>query len=343
MNDLNVEQLLVQANPVLDTEELRLTSSEVDARCASIPERRGVMQTQIPTRTPAGAPAPRRWSKPTLAFMISLFVILIAVGGVALLVGGGDPEVADEPTPTTQTTSTTTTTTTSPTSTSAPATSTTTATTKATTESLLVPPTPFAPLEIYPPEGLSLKVVGVAHDGALNVRQGPGLTPIVTTLGSMDWVESKGEGREFQTTTWWKVDDEADTLIEGRIGWVNSSYLASSGSARVDLTSHVVGEYGGSPAAATMADLGQLVAETLVSKDYPSRVAMIVAPTAGNPGYATFDVVSEDPLGLRVALRGANGQNIWRFSVKSTLDNGSFRLESVEGQAFIHACACWLP
>lgn len=340
VNDLNVEELLIQTNPVLDPEELRLTPPEVDARCASILERRGAMQTQTPKRESTGVPPPPRWRKPALAFTIGLFGILIAAGGVAWLVGGGEPDVAEAPTVMTATTTpaTTTTTTTRPTSTSALATSSTT-----TIQSPLAPPAPFVPPEIYPPEGLTLKVVGVAHDGALNVRQSPGLGPIVTTLGSMDVVEARGEGRELETTTWWKVDVEADSLIDGTIGWIDASYLASSVSARVDLTAHVEGELGESPAAATMAALGQLVAETLVSEDYPSRVAMIVAPTAVEPGYATFDVVSEDPLGLRVALRGADGQNIWRFSVTSILDDGSHRLESVEGQAFIHACACWLP
>ena len=309
------------------------------------------MQTQTPRIEEAGPQGPRRWRRPVLAFAIGLVVVLIAAGGVALMVGGGSPEVADEPTPsTTTTTAATTSTTTLPTSMSAPVPSTPTATTATTVTSARSPlasPTGFQPLEIYPRTGLSLTVVGVAHGGELNVREGPGLTPIIATVGPMDTVESRGEGRELPTTTWWKVDVDADTLTDGTIGWVNASYLASRVSARVDLTSHVEGEYGGTPASTTMADLGQIVAETLMTEDYPSRVAMIVGPTVSDPGSATFDVVSEDPLGLRVALRdldnGLAGQNVWRFSVKSNFDNGTFRLESVEGQAFIHACACWLP
>jgi hypothetical protein len=110
VNNLNIEELLIQANPVLDSEELRLTASEVDARCASILERRGAMQTQTQTRRDAASPPPRRWRKPALAFIISLLVILIAAGGVALLVGGGDPEVTEDPPVTTATTAPTTTT-----------------------------------------------------------------------------------------------------------------------------------------------------------------------------------------------------------------------------------------
>ncbi|NNL13470.1 MAG: hypothetical protein HKO82_07280 [Acidimicrobiia bacterium] len=121
VNDRNVEELLVQANPVLDPEELRLTASEVESRCASILERRGGMQTQTPTRTPADTPAPRRWRKPAFAFMISLLVVLIAAGGVAFLIGGGDSEVTQEPTVTTATTTTPTTTSATTTPTTVPA------------------------------------------------------------------------------------------------------------------------------------------------------------------------------------------------------------------------------
>lgn len=107
MNTL--EELLEQANPVLDPEELRLSAAEVEARCASIVERRGVMQTQTPTRAPAGIPGPPRWRKPAFAFIISLLVVLIGAGGVVLLIGGGDSEVVDEPTVTTARTTTPTT------------------------------------------------------------------------------------------------------------------------------------------------------------------------------------------------------------------------------------------
>ncbi|MDH3606634.1 MAG: hypothetical protein OER12_06530 [Acidimicrobiia bacterium] len=120
VNDLNVEELLIQTNPVLDPEELRLSANEVDARCASILERRGVMQTQTPSRAPTDAGAPRRWRKPAFAFMVGLLVILIAAGGVALLIGGGDPDVIEEPAVTTApTTPSTTATATTPTTTPA--------------------------------------------------------------------------------------------------------------------------------------------------------------------------------------------------------------------------------
>ncbi len=97
VNDSNVEELLVGANPVLDPEQLRLTAEEVDARCAAILEGRGVMQTQTPIRPPAGTPGSPRWRKPALVFAISVLLVLVAVGGVAILTGGGDSEMVDEP------------------------------------------------------------------------------------------------------------------------------------------------------------------------------------------------------------------------------------------------------
>jgi hypothetical protein len=91
-----------------------------------------------------------------------------------------------------------------------------------------------------------------------------------------------------------------------------------------------------------MEELGRLVAETLTSEGYVSRIAMVIAPTASDPQYATFDIVVSDPLGLAVAMRDFTGQTGWRLGVVGTLDAYSFTLESVEGQAFLHACACWL-
>jgi hypothetical protein len=86
--------------------------AELEARVAE------TSRLTAPFRTPSDR---RIWRKPVLAFVIGLFVILIATGGIALWVGGGDPDVADEPIPTTQapapTTTTPTPTTTTPTTT----------------------------------------------------------------------------------------------------------------------------------------------------------------------------------------------------------------------------------
>jgi hypothetical protein len=205
-----------------------------------------------------------------------------------------------------------------------------------TTRSQLVPPTAFVPPEIYPPDGLNLTVVGVSHDGSLDVWQEPETLPIIMELGPLDTVQSAGEGFELADSTWWKID------ADGTIGWVDASYLASWASPRLDLTASVVDEHGNLPTARTMEELGRLVAETLTSEGYVSRIAMVEAPTVGNPQLATFDVVASDPLGLTVAMRGFTGQTGWRLRVAGALDAYGFILENVEGRPFQHACACWL-
>ena len=81
----------------------------------------------------------------------------------------------------------------------------------------------------------------------------------------------------------------------------------------------------------------------MTSDGYVSRIAMVEAPAAGNPQFATFDIVVSDPLGLTIALRDFNGQTGWRLRVAGVPGAHGFTLESVEGQPFLHACACWLP
>jgi hypothetical protein len=217
------------------------------------------------------------------------------------------------------------------------------------------PPTPFTPPVIYPREGLYFMVVGIEHDGRLNVRQGPGLTPIVTTLGPTDRVNAGGEGRELTSTTWWSVGRGAD--VDGdvkTIGWVNARYLTSWASAKYDLTSTVtetiddvhfaiLDDLEPAVIAPTMEELGRLVSATFAVDGYPLRVAMAIAPydDVARFDQVTFDVVSDDTLGLRIAMNGLEGQTGWRLRITGSAHNGAFVLREVEGQALLHACACW--
>lgn len=173
---------------------------------------------------------------------------------------------------------------------------------------------PGEPSEIYPPEGAVLGVVGVAHDDVLNVRKLPGLTTIVTTLDPLhEDVVSAGEGRKLPTTIWWKV------VANGKTGWVNASYLAYLGGVD-DLTSAVVDLYGSYPTAPTIAELGMIVAATLASDDPPSSIVMTVAPTVGDLGEVTYDLI-----GL-----GDDSVAGHRLHVFGTPDAGGFTLKSVE-------------
>jgi hypothetical protein len=228
-----------------------------------------------------------------------------------------------EPTTTSEATTTTEapTTTTEPTTTTTTSTTTTTTTTSTTTTSTTAAPTtttiPGEPFDIFPPEGAVLGVIGVAHDDVLNVRKLPGLTTIITTLGPLDDdVVSAGEGRKLPTTIWWKV------VANGKTGWVNASYLAYLGAVH-DLTSQVVAQHGSYPSAPTMAELGLIVADALTPYEPPLKVVMTVAPSVGDLGEVTYDIVGIYD----------DAQIGWRIHVFGNPDSGGFSLKSVEATA----------
>lgn len=146
VNELNLEGLLTEANPIEDAEMLRLSADEADARCTSLLERRRVMST----KTLIGQSDPdtrlvRTVRKPVLAFAASLAVTLAVVGAIALWADGSS-DVAGDPGPIIQTTAPITT---PPTTTAPPATaaSTTTPTTEATPDRRIAAPVgaDFAP------------------------------------------------------------------------------------------------------------------------------------------------------------------------------------------------------
>ncbi len=176
---------------------------------------------------------------------------------------------------------------------------------------------PGEPTSTRAPKGAVLGVVGVAHDDVLNVRAQPGMTDIVTTLApTADDVVSEDEGRQLPGSTWWKV------TANGRTGWVNARYLAYLGWVE-DITASVVRQQGGYPTASTMRALGRTVAETLASADPPSTIVMSVAPTVGDLGEVTYDVVGvgDDALaGFRLQVFGApDGDGFDLKSVEATV------------------------
>ena len=102
MTKTHIEELLLQANPVGDTEQVRLTSDEVEARCATILERRDVMAAPTSTRDESvPVRGNRPGHRPVFAFALGLVVILATVGGIVLWVGGGGDTAVDEPVVTT--------------------------------------------------------------------------------------------------------------------------------------------------------------------------------------------------------------------------------------------------
>lgn len=98
MTSTNLEELLIRANPVLDPEEVRLPTDDVNARCSAIVEdrritileRRGVMPTATLTKKRAGVPPPSKRFRPAVAIGLGLLVVIVAVGGIAVLTDGED-------------------------------------------------------------------------------------------------------------------------------------------------------------------------------------------------------------------------------------------------------------
>ncbi len=230
------------------------------------------------------------------------FLLCVIVALVAGACGGEGTGTTAPPTTTTEPPAPTTT---EPPTTTRPATTTTEPPTTTTTLA-------GEPFDLgFPRDGDALGVVGVAFDDLLNVREGPGNTPIVGVLDPGEGgVFATGRARLLPTTIWWEIDG---------IGWANSSFLAYVGQTD-DATAEVVAGLGDYPTAGTMAELGSIVAFFFASADPPSDVVMVVAPTVGDLGQVTFDVIG---LGDD-ALRG------YRLLVFAEPASEGFSLKSVE-------------
>ncbi len=220
--------------------------------------------------------------------------------------------------------------TTGETTTAPPTTASTTTTQAATTTSTEATTTTAAgpPGEAYdfwvpvPAEGAIVGVVGVRHDDVLNVRSGPGIDfPVVATLGpTRSGITGTGNGWQLPSgAVWWEID------AGGVVGWANQRYLSRLDGVD-DMTSFVVDRLGEIPAAETMLDLGLLVANALADADVGSDVVMSVAPSVGDLGEVTYDVV-----GL-----GDDSLAGWRLHVFGEPTGGGegFSLKSVEATVF---------
>ncbi len=223
---------------------------------------------------------------------------------VAMLVAacGGEGATLSSTTSTTGPSSTTVSTSTTASTTSTTGTSVTTTTAASTTTTGALP---GEPSDLGPEAGDRLAVMGVAYDDVLNVRAGPGTTQaIVHELApTADDVIALGHTRMLPGSFWHQI--EAD----GIRGWVNASFVGYPGPAD-DITASIVQRMGGIPEAATMLALGELIAEVVAVSDPPSRITVTVAPTVGDLGEVTFDIVGfEDDAvsGARLHIFGSAG------------------------------------
>jgi thiol-disulfide isomerase/thioredoxin len=95
-------EFFVSTIDAVEIEEILGPTTETDGTIRENREGRGTMKTLTPTKERKLRPRQPRYSpRPILAFVVGLIVILVVTGGVALWVGGGDPDVAPEPTQTT--------------------------------------------------------------------------------------------------------------------------------------------------------------------------------------------------------------------------------------------------
>lgn len=180
------------------------------------------------------------------------------------------------------------------TSTSATTSASTTTTTVATTATTSDDGLPGEPIDFGPAAGDELAVVGVAHDDVLNVRAEPGTaSEVVAELEpTAAGLIATGRARSLPESIWFEV------AVEGVTGWVSSAFVGYLGLTD-DATAEVIETLGETPGAETMLDLGLIVAEAMSSDEPPSRIVMSVAPTVGDLGEVTYDVVGlgDDALG----------------------------------------------
>jgi hypothetical protein len=179
---------------------------------------------------------------------------------------------------------------------------------------------PGEPIGIGPRAGDTLAVVGVAHDDVLNVRVAPGTDQrVVQELDPLsDDVVALGNARALPASIWFEVE------AGGGSGWASSTFLAYLGGT-TDETAAIIETLGETPAAETMLDLGLMVAEALASDEPRSRIVLSVAPTVGDLGEVTYDVVGigDDAVrGFRLHVFGtpaAGGEGFVLDSVEQTV------------------------
>ncbi|MEL7207163.1 MAG: SH3 domain-containing protein [Actinomycetota bacterium] len=163
-----------------------------------------------------------------------------------------------------------------------------------------------------------LGVMGVAADDVLNIRARPGTDHriIARAAPTEDGLVATGRGRLLTRSIWYEV------TIDGVTGWAHAGFLAFIGDTN-DVTSAYLADHP-RPSADTMAELGAQVAADFASDDPPSRIVQVVAPTVGDLGEVTYDVVGlgdDSVAGIRLhlfAVPGEYGQGFELTSIEAT-------------------------
>lgn len=253
----------------------------------------------------------------------------LAVLGMSAIVilgagcGDDDPESAD---PTSSETSESTA---STTATSATASSTSTSTSTSDPASTSTETTmPGVPFEGFVSDGDVLSVVGVAHDDVLNIREAPGTdqSVVATAAPSADDVVATGEARELPQSIWYEVSASGET------GWANIRFLAFAGGTD-DATNEFL-DGAALPITDTMVELGELVAAHFASEEPESLVVQSVAPTVGDLGEITYDVIGigDDAVaGYRLHVFGTPSDSGDGFGLKS-IERTTYCFRGLDGE-----------
>ena len=242
-------------------------------------------------------------TKPKIPTILTTVALALALVAGACSDGGSDDAIASEPTTsagsddetTTSTTAGDGSTTTVGSTTSGSDDETTTSTTDGSTTTTGLAGQPW---DGFAQEGDVLAVLGVAHDDVLNVRAGPGTdTEIVATADpTANDLVATGRARELPRSFWYEV------TVDGVTGWVSISFVAYEGGTDDATAEFLDGDP--LPEVETMQEMGELVAEAFASDEPPSDIVQSVAPTVGDLGEVTYDVVGiGDDAGAGYRLR----------------------------------------
>lgn len=248
---------------------------------------------------------------------------MVSIGFAALLLVAGCGDEETSPADTT-TASDSTTSTAEPTTTTTTSDSTTTSTATTTTETTL----PGTPVDSFAEEGDTLGVLGVANDDVLNIRAAPGTDQeiVATAEPTADDVVATGQARALTSTTW------AEVMIGGETGWANVGFLAFVGGVD-DATAEFL-DGAALPQTETMVELGELVADGFASDDPASEIVQSVAPTVGDLGEVTYDVVGigdDSVRGYRLHVFGAPTESGDGFVLKS-IERTTFCSRGLDGE-----------
>ncbi len=177
-------------------------------------------------------------------------------------------------------------------------------------------------------EGDVFSVFGVEADDELNIRAMPGTDNdiIGAAAPTANDLVATGRARQLPRSFWYEVTHGGIT------GWVSVAFVAYEGGTD-DATAEYVAE-NGSASAETLQDLGRIVAQGFASVDPDSELVESIAPTVGDLGEVTYDVVGlgdDAGAGYRIHVFATEGESGETWELR-TIERTSFCTRGVTGE-----------